>query len=64
MKKENDLLKKEMTVLENKMQELLVDNDKLNLKIKQLENNSFEFLVKNTGFYKLKLYSGEKLIIK
>lgn len=64
LKKENELLKIEIITLKNKLQELLVENDKLNLKIKQLENYSFEFLAKNTGYFKIKLYSGEKLIIK
>lgn len=64
IKNQNELLKLEIITLENKIQELLVDNDKLNLKIKQLENYSFEFLAKNTGYFKIKLYSGEKLIIK
>jgi hypothetical protein len=56
--------KEEIKILENKIQELLVENDKLNLKIKQLENNKFSFIAPKTGTYRIKLYENENLIIK
>ena len=57
-------INEETKILENKIQELLVENDKLNLKIKQLENNNFSFIAPKDGYYRIKLYKNENLIIK